>query len=64
MIHIPQRKPKSKIRVGTSVRISPQIKAFLATQANQSEFIEKLIIKSSAYKAWKQANYLDEDLTQ
>ena len=48
------RKPISgEAKVGTSVFITPEVKAYLGTCENQSETIEKAVWQSRQFKDWK-----------
>lgn len=47
------RKPAPDAKQSISARVSPEVKAFLATQTNASEAIDKTIRRSKAFREWE-----------
>lgn len=46
------RKPAPDAKQPISARVSPEVKAFLADQANASETIDETIRRSKKFKDW------------
>ena len=49
------RKPAPDAKQPISARVSPEVKSFLAEQANASETIDETIQRSKAFRMWKAA---------
>lgn len=40
-------------KVGTTINVTPEVKAYLGTCENQSETVEKAVRQSRQFKQWK-----------
>jgi len=54
----PGRPPKPDAKIPVTIGLTPETREFLRAQANQSEFIERLLRTSIEYDAWARRQLL------